>query len=464
MRPADSATGSDGFARALVAQSPGGPGNNPATGRPAAMPGGPGRAVEGAEAMEFRSQRLNHRRPKILCQSRSILPIYAMLLAMQCARSMYIVLVSWFALQITGEIASVGRVLICWQLLAFTVGPFLGPQIDRCRRRRVFMMGETIHGAGVGLLAVIAWFCSPQHTPIGVLYATASLISVGSLLSYPSSQALIKLAGARVLMRTVSMGIFSSQIGNIAGAAIAGLCLILVGVAGSLAICAASSFLAALFATFLYDQDVTGPKRPGLHIAHFMAGLRETIATPRLRSAGLALLLAYASAHASNALLAGFARYELKLPATLYGWLAAMYSGGGLIGSLTLAWLSGVAREKLLLAAGTMLLAGATAAFSTSRTMAEAVLWQGLIGLSFMMVRAGADVTILKVVPSPMVGRVRSNIDAAIGLVAVLIYLLPALMPGAPTRHIFLGLASLFAVGSCGVLWIQWRQGFSKPW
>ncbi|WP_292443326.1 MFS transporter [Mesorhizobium sp.] len=284
-------------------------------------------------------------------QNRSILPIYAMLLAMQCARSMYIVLVSWFALQITGEVASVGRVLICWQLLAFTVGPFLGLLIDRCRRRKVFVVGETVHGAGVSLLAFIAWTCSPEHTPISVLYATACFISVGSLLSYPSSQALMQLAGARLLMRTISIGIFSSQIGNIVGAAIGGLCLALVGVTGSLTICAAASFLAAVFAGFLDDQDAVGRTRPGLHI-ELITGLRETVTTPALQLAGLALLLAYASAHASNALLAGFARYELKLPSHLYGWLAAMYSGGGLIGSIALAWLSGVAREKFLIAVG----------------------------------------------------------------------------------------------------------------
>jgi MFS family permease len=391
------------------------------------------------------------------CQARSILPIYAMLFAMQCARSMYIVLISWFALQITGELASVGKVLICWQLLASTIGPFIGPLIDRSRRRMVFMTGETIHGAGVGLLAFIAWISCADHTPISVLYATACFISVGSLLSYPSSQALIQLAGARFLMRTVSIGILSSQVGNIAGAAVGGLCLALFGVAGGLTICASSSFLAVVFANCLDEQDSIGPRQPHPHMQDLIAGLRETLTTPRLKVAGFALLLAYASAHASNALLAGFARHELKLPPGLYGWLAAMYSGGGLIGSITFALVSDLAKDKLLIAGGTLLLASATAGFSTSQTMAQAVLWQGAIGLSFMMVRAGSDVTILKTVSGRMVGRVRSNIDAAIGLVAVLIYLLPALMPNVPARHIFLGLACLFACASCAVLWMQWR-------
>lgn len=392
------------------------------------------------------------------CETQPLLPVYAMLFFLQCARSMYIVLVSWFALQITREIASVGKVLICWQLLAFTVGPFIGPLIDRCSRRTVFAVGETIHGSGVALLAFIASARSPDHTPISLLYATACFVSAGSLLSYPSSQAMIQAVGTGLLKRTVSFAILFGQLGNIVGAAIGGLCLPLLGVAGSLTICAVASFGAAMFASLGDDQDRIVPTPPCPHIQDLIAGLLETFRNPRLKLAGCALLLAYASAHGSNALLAGFARYELKLPPHLYGWLAAMYSGGGLIGSVAFAWLSGVARERLLIAVGAVLLAAATAGFSTSQTMVEAVLWQGLIGLSFMMVRAGSEVMILKTVAVRMVGRVRSNIDAGIGLVAVLVYLIPSLVPNIPAGHVFVGLAGLFACGSCAILWMEWQD------
>ncbi|WP_181171897.1 MULTISPECIES: MFS transporter [unclassified Mesorhizobium] len=378
-----------------------------------------------------------------------------MLFTMQCARSMYIVLVSWFALQISGDIASVGKVLICWQLLAFTVGPFIGPLIDRSRRRTMFATGEMIHGAGIGLLALIVWSCSPERTPICILYATACFVSIGSLFSYPSSQALLQLAGAHFVTRTVSLGIFFSQVGNIVGAAAGGLCLSLSGLASSLVVCAAFSFMAAALAGLLIEEDHASPVQHSPHMQDLMGGLFETVRNPHLRVAGCALLLAYASAHASNALLAGFARYELKLSPGPYGWLAATYSGGGLVGSITLMWLSGLAQERILVAVGTILLAAATAALSTSQTTAQAVFWQGLIGLSFMMVRAGSDVTILKTVSTRMVGRVRSNIEAAIGVVAIGVYLLPTLASGVPARHIFLGLACVFACGSGAILWMQ---------
>lgn len=397
------------------------------------------------------------------CQSQSVPPVYAMLFSMQCARSMYIVLVSWFVLQITGDIASVGKVLICWQLLTFAVGPFIGPLIDRSRRRTVFAIGETIHGSGVGFLALTAWMWSPDQPPIAVLYATACFVSVGSLLSYPSSQALLQLAGARSLMRTVSFGILSGQVGNIVGAAIGGFCLASVGATGSLTICALSSFVAAVFANLIGNDDRILQTQSAPHMQDLLAGLARTVTDPRLKVAGCALLIAYASAHASNALLAGFARYELKLPPNQYGWLAAMYSGGGLIGSVAFAWLSGMAGERLLIAAGTVLLAYATAGFSSAQNVVQALLWQGLIGLSFTMVRTGSDVTILKTVSGQMVGRVRTNVDAGIGVIAVAIYVLPSLLPGVPARHIFVGLACLFAGGSCAILWMQWSRAMPPP-
>jgi MFS family permease len=411
---------------------------------------------EGMEAVLSQRERpVQHLRMRRFGQS--VVPIYGMLFAMQCARSMFIVLVSWFALQITGETASVGKVLICWQLLAFTVGPFIGPLLDRFHRRTMFAIGETIHGMGVALLAVIASAHPPGHTPIAVLYSAACFISVGSLLSYPSSQALLQRAAAGPLVRIVSFGIFCAQVGNIVGAALGGLCVVLSGgVATGLTICAVSSFLAVVFASFLkLGEHHICPEHHNRHVQDLVRGLLETVRNPRLKVAGCALLLAYASAHASNALLAGFARYELKLSPDLYGWIAAMYSGGGLIGSVVLAKFSGVASEWVLISVGSILLAAATAAFSTSQTMAEAVLWQGCIGLSFMMVRVGSDVTVLRTVPNRMVGRVRSNIDAGIGLTAILIYLLPSIATDIGARQIFLGLSCVFACGSCGILWMQ---------
>lgn len=389
------------------------------------------------------------------------LPLYAMLFAMQLARSMFIVVMSWLALQITGEMASVGQILICWQFLAFSAGPFIGPLLDRFQHRNVFALGEVIHGTGVAFLAAIIFVRLPLHPPIAVLYGAASTISVGSLLSYPASQALLQQAAAGPLVRTVSQAMIGAQIGNIAGATLGGLCLVLLGVSGSLALCAASSFFAVGFASLLKREErATRGKPEHRHRQDLIQGMMETIANPRLKLAACALLLAYASAHASNALLASFTRSELKLSADQYGWIAAMYSAGGLVGSITVAAFNTSVKETTLISLGCVVLAGATAALSTSHGLAEAVFWQGLVGLSFMMIRVGADVTVLETAPNWMIGRIRSNIDAAIGLVAILIYLLPGLANEADAGQILLGLSGLFACGGCAVLWLQRSAAF----
>ena len=372
--------------------------------------------------------------------SRPILLIYALLFHMQCARSMYIVLISWLALRTSGDLASVGKVLVCWQILAFTVGPFTGHLIDRSRRRRAFAAGEVIHGSGVAILCVITWVDGSQSTPLPALYATACFVSLGSLLSYPSSQALLQRAGAASLMRAVSRGILAGQVGNIAGAAIGGLCLAAFSVTASLLMYAGFSFVAAALASLGDDHDSASSRSRGAHGRDLARGFSETLGNAHVRIAGCGLILAFASAHASNALLAAFTRFDLNSSSSTYGFLAAMYSGGGALGSLVLAALPNRMSERALIASGTILLAVATAGFSSARTAPEALCWQAAIGLSFTFVRAGCDVTILKAVSTGVIGRVRSNIDAAIGLAAILVYLVPSLLQGFSPRAIFVGL------------------------
>jgi MFS family permease len=383
--------------------------------------------------------------------------LYAMLFFMQCARSMFIVLISWFTLQITGKTAAVGEVLICWQVVAFVVGPLIGPQLDRWPRRRVFAGGETTHALAVMLLGLAAQILVAERVPLLVLYGCACMASLGSALSYPTSQALLQRVGASLLTRTVGFSILCAQLGNIA-AALAGLCLPVVGIAGGFFLCATSSLIAVLFTLVLaVDDSGLARTRHSRHASAILVGLALIVRNRKLSFAAFALMLAYASAHASNALLAGFARYDLKLPANLYGWLAAMYSGGGLLGSFALAgWLSKV-EARVFIPAGLILLAFATAMLSTAQSLASAVVWQGLIGLSFMMVRVAGDVMVLRSLPNRLVGRVRSNIEAGIGLVAIIVYLVASLSHMAP-RQTFLAIACLFAVATCAILWMQRRH------
>lgn len=385
-----------------------------------------------------------------------VLPIYAMFFAMQCARSMYIVVVSWFALHITGEVSAVGKVLVCWQLLGFAAGPFVGTLVDRFKRRSVFIVGECIHGGGIGLLAVYALIWSPDQTSMPVLYVTACIVSVGSLLSFPAIQALVQLVGGKVLMRTISVGMFSGQIGNIAGAVIGGLCLAVFGIAWGLIACASFSIIAAVFAFLLrVDEGDRGREMPRAKFSGLVEGMAEIIGRPPVLLAGFAILLAYSSAHAANAFLAGFTRYDLNLSANEYGWIAAMYSGGGLFGSIALAYFSNAMRERYLLRYGAFLLAASAVGFSTAGSMGQAIFWHALAGLAFTALRVGSDVTILKMVPNDMIGRVRSNIQAGVGMLAITIYFIPSLFPDLAIRQIYLVFGCVVFVAALGIIWMQ---------
>jgi predicted MFS family arabinose efflux permease len=417
------------------------------------------KSARGGAVTIWQSRRESHRRYLVPSHGHNLLPIYAMSFAMQCARSMYIVLISWLALEITNEISAVGRVLVFWQLLGFTVGPLIGPFVDRFRRRTIFMVGESAHGAGIALLALLMLVALAEPPGIHVLYATACLVSVGSLLSVPAVQALIQLTGGGILMRAISLGIFSGQIGNIVGAITGGLCLKLFGMTASLAVCAGFSFAAAALATLLRTDERCSERRTErhTHLSDLAGGFKEIARNPDILLAAFAILVAFSSSHATNALLAGFARYELELSPDRYGWIAMMYSGGGLLGSITLACFSMGVQKRFLLCFGSALLAVATAGFSTASTLSQAMFWQGLVGLSFTALRVGGDATILQCVPNAMVGRVRSNIEGAVGLMAIAIYCLPSLLAGVAIREIYMGFAGAFAISACIIVRAQQR-------
>jgi predicted MFS family arabinose efflux permease len=403
--------------------------------------------------------RESHQRYESLSRKHNLMPIYAMSFAMQGARSMYIVLLSWLALDITNEVSAVGRVLIFWQILGFALGPLMGPFVDRFRRRTIFIIGEISHGAGIALLALFTLAAVAELPDMTALYVTACLVSLGSLLSVPAVQALIQLTGRGVLMRAISLGIFSGQIGNIVGAVTGGVCIKLLGVPASLAVCAAFSFAAAALATLLRVAERRSERQPErhAHLSELAGGYTEIVKNPEVLLATFAIMVAFSSSHATNALLAGFVRYELELSPDKYGWIAMMYSGGGLLGSITLACFCGAVQKRFLLCSGSILLAMATGGFSTALTLEQAMLWHGLVGLSFTALRAGGDATILQCVPNAVVGRVRSNIEGAIGLTAIAVYCLPSFLSAIAIREIYLGFAGTFAIAACIIMRAQHR-------
>lgn len=385
-----------------------------------------------------------------------------MFFAMQCARSVFVIAIAWFALRLTGQIRAVGWVLIFWQFFGLVVGPFMGAVVDRHKRQVLLALGEGISATGVTGLALYAFLLSPEATPLAMLCVVACIVSVGSLLSMPALQALLQISGGPALTRSVAFGALFAQLGNIAGAAVAGISIAKLGIASTLGLCAAFSSIVAIVSLFAIDE---GRRR---HAPVAQTGLISVIEGFQVIRRSRAIctccvtaIFSFSVCHITNVFLGAFTLSELALDAISYGWVAAAISCGGLAGTMLLAAFPGSGAERLVLSYGLLILALAVGGFASASTLWQAMTWSALIGLAFVVVRAVCDARLLKSVPNEMIGRINSNILSGIGAIGVLIYLSPNLLTIGSVRYAYVAYAAVLAI-----VWlasILWERASSKP-
>lgn len=367
--------------------------------------------------------------------------VYIVIFAAQCSRTMFVIIVSWLALSITSEVASVGRVLVWSPLLSLFIGPFIGVAVDHYSRHRLLIVGEVIRIAGLIWLVLNINMGLKDLMP---LHATAFIVYLGGLASIPSTHGLLQKIGSESITRIVTGAVSIGLAAEVVGAVGAGVAIGLFGTVTSLMICIAFSAVSAAFATTLKGEGVEANRIKDLSfVTEFTEGIRIIVRDRQLLLTCLTLTCAWAMAQTSLALLAGFTRFELRLGADAYGWIDAMWGGGGIAGAVTMACVARPACSCNLLAFGLLFLATATAAFSLSQDFWTALVFHGLMGAAFAFNMAICDAHILRTVKVGAIGRVRNNVQAAIGAVGVAVFLSPILYGDLPVRVLYLAFSAV---------------------
>jgi MFS family permease len=158
----------------------------------------------------------------------------------------------------------------------------------------------------------------------------------------------------------------------------------------------------------------------GLH-----AGFSYLMFNRRLMLCGAGLTLAFSVGQATNALLPAYTAQVLQQQAAVYGLLDALWSAGAICASVAAARLAGSPANKMIERHGLVLMAAILAALGAVGSLAFSVAAQVLLGATFALCRIRFDALILENTPSDLIGRVRSNVQAGIGLTGILIYLSP---------------------------------------
>lgn len=249
--------------------------------------------------------------------------------------------IPWFVLQTTGSVAQTGLVGF-FSLLPFVLSSALGGVIvDRLGYRRASIVADL--ASGVSVLSVPLLY----HTVGLPLAALLALVFAGALLDAPGQTAreailpeLVERAGTTIERGTSLMdGV--SRAGNMLGAPLAGLLIVVLGPANVLIVDAATFAASALLMrAFVPAAEPRPDEEPaGRYLADVREGFAFLWRTPLLRAiVGMVVVTNMFDAAMGGVLLPVYADRVLQSIVAL-GILSGVLGGGALIGALLFAWI-----------------------------------------------------------------------------------------------------------------------------
>jgi predicted MFS family arabinose efflux permease len=313
---------------------------------------------------------------------------------------------------VTGSLRATGLTLAAEYLPILLLGPAAGVIADRCDRRRL-MIGASLACAAAAALMLAG--LSPGR--YGVLYAALVAENSGIVLCAPAWHArtpaivgtgpLLSSAGALNAVRSGTVRLIGGPLG--------GVLLAVAGIRWLIGADAASYLVAAGAIALTSRSDRYAPARPprvtrlrrlaGVVLHDLSDGLRCLRSEPPARAL-LPVTALFLAANASlSAVLIPFALRHLGGSAAA-GVLLAALGAGFLAGAPVIRWLVDRVQPRSLLAVTLSVSAAGCLALFSSSALATALPAAVVVGLSGSMTLTAAQVTLQRVVPNAVLGRV----------------------------------------------------------
>ena len=312
----------------------------------------------------------------------------------------------WFVLTLTHDPVAIGILSFC-RFGPFTIfGLFAGVIADRFDNRKTVIVTQSVQMA---LSAVLAIDAVTGHATAWHVYAIAALSGTALVLDAPARQSLtFRMVGRDELPNAIALNSSLFNIARIAGPALGGVVIAVVGVGWCFA-ANAVSFLAVLTSLLLMRPAEFFPigqhKRPT-----FWRGTREGLSYVR-RSRSMVVILGMMVVFASlcfnfNILLPVLAKQTLDAGPRTFGVLSAAFGFGALIGALMTATLARARWRTMLL--GAMGFALCELAIAPVHSIPLDVLLLFACGIFFTSYTANANTRLQLDAPDHLRGRVLS--------------------------------------------------------
>lgn len=369
---------------------------------------------------------------------------------------------SWLVVQLTGSPLKLGVVNALQWLPVLCLSFVAGPLVDRWPKRRILVITQTILLGQALVLALLVWTGTARYWHVLVL---ALVLGCVNTLDNPARQSfVIELAGRDHLMNAISLNSTIFNVARLAGPAVAGLLIDLVGLAPCFFI-NALSFLAPIWALTRMDLAEDGEAPPPLRLGELARSIGEglrylggnsLILWPVVLVGLLSLFIIN-----YNVVIPMFARNVLGGGPREFGFLMASLGMGSTLGALALTARSGRGPQMGLLLLGALgmsvfsLLAGLQHQFGLS------CLLLALTGLCQVTCTAQANAVIQMASSDAMRGRVMSLYMLSFGGVSPLGSLYAGWLvarAGAGADLAISGLLGLAATGWCAYAVIRRRE------
>jgi MFS family permease len=310
----------------------------------------------------------------------------------------------WFVLTLTHDPIAIGILSFC-RFGPFTLfGLFSGVIADRFDNRRTVIVTQSVQ---MGLSAVLAIDAVTGHATAWHVYAIAALSGTALVLDAPARQSLtFQMGGRDELPNAIALNSSLFNIARIAGPALGGVVIAVVGVGWCFA-ANAVSFLAVLTCLLLMRPSEFFPlnlrERPT-----FWRGTREGLAYAR-NSRSVLVILGMMVVFASlcfnfNILLPVLAKQTLDAGPRTFGVLSAAFGAGALVGALSAAALARARWRTMLI--GAMGFALCELAIAPVRSVQLDVVLLFACGIFFTSYTANANARLQLDTPDHLRGRV----------------------------------------------------------
>ena len=325
-------------------------------------------------------------------------------------------------LEATGSAFDVGLVVAATLAPLVVLGPFLGVYVDRWPRRTILILTNLGEGA---LVAALSGLVLAHAADLGVILVVVIALATGGQVVRVASSAMVPQTVRRDdLAPANSLLSFSNSFNQIVGLSVGGIVVALLGVAPPIAYDAVTFFVAAGILAFIAPtvgapDRASSATRPGF-AAEFSEGFRYLVGQRFLVEVIVLGAVINFVGNAAFALFAPYADYVLHGGSATYGFLGAAIAVGGIAGAAV------IGKVNTRRSAGKYLLAGAGAigavmvAVGATTSIPLALVEMGTLGVFLSVANIPIQVLVQAKVPSRLMGRVISVLQALIIAVAPL--------------------------------------------